>query len=103
MSSGDPSTYYGKPDPDEGQHVSTFPIGISGLPTEPYDFSLGDPYYEGIGGEGEMSWFTFILYLLAFIAIIGLLIYVYLWYSKVSQASSIANTAVQAVSGGGTT
>ena len=94
MSTGDPSTYYGKPNPDKGQKVSTFPIGISGLPTEPYDFSLGEYDYEGIGGEGEMGWFKFIGIIVAILALIALIIYIYMWYSKINQASSIANTVV---------
>lgn len=97
--SGSPSTYYGKPDPDEGQHVSSFPIGISGLPTESYDFSLGDQYYEGIGGEGEMGWFTFIGIIVGVIALIIFLIYIYMWYSKISQASSVAGAVANAATG----
>ena len=92
MSTGDPSTYYGKPNPDQGQHVSSFPIGISGLPTEPYDFSLGE---YNMGGE-EMGWFKFVGIIVAVLALIALIIYVYMWYSKVNQASSMANAVVRA-------
>ena len=93
MTSGEPSIYYGKPDSDEGQRVSSFPIGISGLPTEPYDFSLGD--YKGIS-EGKMGWFKSIAMLLAVVAFLAFLVYVYSWYSKARQAGAIAGMAANA-------
>ena len=90
MSSGDPSTYYGKPNSDKGQDVSSFPIGIAGLPTEPYD------YYEGIGGEGEMGWFKFIAILIAGGAFLAFIIYIYMWYSKISRVGAIAGAVANA-------
>jgi uncharacterized membrane protein len=90
MSSGAPSTFHAKPNPDKGEHVSTFPIGITGLASEPY------AYYEGIGGEGEMTWPALIGIIVGVIVLIGFIIWLYLWYSKVSQASNIAGGLLNA-------
>lgn len=90
---GSPSMYYGKPNADEGQRVSSFPIGISGLPTESYDFTLGN----GIGDGEEMISIKFIGIIITIIALIALFIYIYMWYSKASQASSLVNTTTASI------
>ncbi len=77
--SGKPSIFYAKPNSDQGQSVSNFPIGISGLPTEPFSFS---------GGKKEWN-FSIIIGVVVLIVFIVL----YFYYVRASQAFAIANIA----------
>ena len=89
----EPSTFYAKPSSDDPEKISMMPIGINGLSTEPYNYND----YEGIGGDGEMNWFTFIAIILLVGGVLGGAIWLYLWYSRASVAARVASGIAQAV------
>ena len=70
------------------------PLGITGLETEPYSYH-NNVYYEGIGGEGEMSWFSFIAIIAVVIAVLGGGVYAYISYTKVNSALGFAGNLAQ--------
>jgi hypothetical protein len=92
----EPSTFYAKPRSDRGEKISMLPLGITGLPTEPYSYH-NNVYYEGIGGEGEMSWFSLIAIILLVVGFLGGSVYLYLWYSKASTAAGILGVVAKAI------
>lgn len=89
----EPSTFHAKPRASRGKHISTMPLGITGLETEPYSYH--NSLYEGIGGEGEMSWLKFILMVVAILALLGGGFYAYSLYSKANMAQGIAGGLLQ--------